>query len=171
MENLFFWSGEIFSGNLPEKTGMDKLAFKSEIINKCIEILLEKYKINDAEMKEAQQAANDAGPPKDRYDPYRSQMLRKRNLLAEKTQQVLDDLEMVRKIKPELTDRVMFGSVVITSIHKLFIAVSLGKIKLDNDEIIQVISIHTPVYEVLKNKRSGDVVIFNQNKLLIKDVF
>ncbi|NLJ07524.1 MAG: hypothetical protein GX437_07635 [Sphingobacteriales bacterium] len=149
---------------------MDKLGLKTEIIEKCMVMLQEKFKIHEAEMKEAQNAANEAGPPKDRYDPYRSQMLRKRNLLAEQCQQVLDELEILKKINPVVNDKVMFGSVVITNLHRLFIAVPLGKVEVQN-EVYHVISVHTPLFEALKNKKAGDPVIFNQNKILIADVF
>jgi len=150
---------------------MNKLAFKKKLIESCVEILQKNYEAAAFEMNDALQAANESGPPKDRYDPFRSQMLRRRNMFAEQCAKSLADIETIKKIDLEqLNDNVSFGAVVITSAHRLFFAISLGKIEIDG-EMFFVSSIKTPLFEVIKNKTTGDEFIFNAQKFHITDVF
>jgi len=150
---------------------MNRLEFKKALIEKCLLILKENFKAAASEMNEAQQAANEAGPPKDRYDPFRSQMLRRRNMFAEQCQKILDENEMLNKInKNKTNEKVTFGSIVITSGHKLFFAIPLGKVDL-NGEIFFVASLQTPLFEAMRNKTVGDVFEINLNKFRIIDVF
>ena len=53
------------------------------------------------EMDEHQQMANDYGPPKDRYDAFRSQMLRRRDIFAEQMQKANEELIVLDKIKSD----------------------------------------------------------------------
>ena len=71
---------------------MKKTALKKIIIDRCLQRLEDNYKTAMSEVNETQQAANETGPPKDRYDPFRSQMLRRRNLFAEQCQTILNEI-------------------------------------------------------------------------------
>mgnify|MGYP007068345097 CR=1 FL=1 len=122
-------------------------------------------------MDEHQQMANDYGPPKDRYDAFRSQMLRRRDIFAEQLQKANQELITLNKIKPdELKSVVEFGAVVITDQQQLFVSVSLGKIVLD-DVFYYAVSPNVPVYQALKGLKAGDTARFNNNNIRIIDVF
>ncbi|HNV95178.1 MAG TPA: hypothetical protein PKG63_01790 [Bacteroidales bacterium] len=149
----------------------DLINLKKLILDRCKSLLNEKLLNAENEMKEAQQAANEVGPPKDRYDPFRSQMLRRRNLFAEQYQLIVNDMELLNKINPEtLNDEVSFGAVVKTNAHRLFFAVSIGKIEINNETFF-VASTQTPLFEVMKGKKVNESFEFNKNSFQITEVF
>jgi hypothetical protein len=144
---------------------------KSKIIEACKLQQYETIANLKREMDEHQQLANDYGPPKDRYDAFRSQMHRRRDIFAEQLQKANEELFTIDKIKTsEVKTKVEFGAIVVTDKQKLFISTSMGKICID-DEVYYCISPAVPVYKSIEGRKVGDVVTFNNNNFLIKDVF
>jgi len=149
----------------------EKIKLKLKIIEICKQHHLETISNLTREMDEHQQMANDYGPPKDRYDAFRSQMLRRRDIFAEQLQKANQELMSLTLIKPEeLKTKVEFGAVVITSQQRLFVSISLGKIVVNNDTYFAV-SPNVPLYHALKGLKPGDTVKFNNNTIQIIDVF
>jgi len=144
---------------------------KKNIIAKCIETLQLNYKVAEAEMKEASQAANEVGPPKDRYDPFRSQMARRQNMFMDQCKKILDNIETLKRINTYLpVENVAFGAIVRTSEHKVFFAVSFGKIEVE-EEVYFVASNQTPLFEAMKGKKAGDHFEMNNKQFKILEVF
>jgi len=144
---------------------------KQKIIDTCIQHQSDTIANLKREMDELQQMANEYGPPKDRYDSFRSQMLRRRDAFAEQLQKATEELFTLDKIKSsEVKTKVEFGSVVITNNQKLFIATSLGKINV-YDDVYFCISPGVPVYKVLEGLKAGDETTFNNNKIRITAIF
>lgn len=149
----------------------DLIELKIRLVEQCKTLLNEKLIHAENEMKEAQQAANEVGPPKDRYDPFRSQMLRRRNLFAEQYQLLIKDMELLNKINTEnICHEVSFGAIVKTNAHLVFFAVSLGKVEIDNQHFF-VASTQTPLFEAMKNKKANESFELNKNKFTILEVF
>jgi hypothetical protein len=149
----------------------DKTLLKSKIIEACKKQQSETLANLKREMDEHQQQANEYGPPKDRYDAFRSQMLRRRDIFAEQLQKASEEMSLLDKIKPaENKKKVEFGAVVITDKQKLFISISLGKVSVDN-EIYFCISPAVPVYKAMEGLKPGEQTFFNGNRILIEDVF
>jgi hypothetical protein len=144
---------------------------KSKIIDACKQHQLETIANLKREMDEHQQLANDYGPPKDRYDAFRSQMLRRRDIFAEQLQKANEELYTLDKIKPiEEKTKVEFGAIIITDKQKLFVATGMGKIVIDGETYF-CISPAVPVYKVLEGMKVGDTTTFNNNKIEVVDVF
>ncbi len=144
---------------------------KEKIIEVCKQQQLATIANLKREMDEHQQLANDYGPPRDRYDAFRSQMLRRRDIFAEQLQKANEELFTLDKIKPnEVKTKVEFGSIVITDKQKLFIATSMGKVTIDN-EVFFCISPAVPIYKAIEGKKTGDAITFNNNRFVIADVF
>lgn len=144
---------------------------KPKLIEKCLQILNERAENAKKAMEELQQSANEYGLPKDRYDSFRAQVLRKRDLFAEQYQKTIDELELIKKIDPEkISKKVEFGSIVITDKQKLFVSVSLGKIELEKD-VFYAISAQVPIYKALQNKTAGEKFEFNENKFEIVKLY
>ncbi|MDX9696373.1 MAG: hypothetical protein RBT49_11340 [Bacteroidales bacterium] len=147
---------------------MNNLKYK--LIDKCLIILSERAENAKKAMDELQQSANEYGLPKDRYDSFRAQVLRKRDLFAEQYQKTMDEMELIKKINPEKKNKkIEFGSVVITNKQKLFVSVSLGKIEIEN-ELFYAISTQVPIYNAIKGKKAGEKFEFNGNKFEIIDI-
>ncbi len=83
---------------------------------------------------------------------------------------ILEQLDILRKINPEEeSQNIEFGSIVITDRQKIFVAVGLGKIKVNGDTWF-VISPQVPIFEAMKGKKAGDEFIFNNIKHKILQV-
>ncbi|OFX89071.1 MAG: hypothetical protein A2W99_02295 [Bacteroidetes bacterium GWF2_33_16] len=143
---------------------------KYNLIEKCLQILNERADNTKNAMEELQQSANEYGLPKDRYDSFRAQVLRKRDLFAEQYQKSLEEIELIKKIDPEkISEKVEFGSLVITNKQNLFISISLGKMELENAQFY-AISAQVPIFKAIQNKKAGDKFEFNGNKFEILEL-
>jgi len=150
---------------------MDHLELKRKLVEECKQQLQKVITNLKTTMDEAQQSANEYGPPKDRYDSFRMQQLRKKDMFGQQMKKTLDELYALEKIdlKNEMT-KAGFGSVVFTGDQKIFISIGLGKLILDN-EIYFAISVHVPLSMALAGKQKGDISEINSKKLEIKEVF
>lgn len=150
---------------------MSKLKLKTALVQKCIETLEENAKIAKEAMDESQASANEYGIPRDRYDSFRAQVLKKRDLYAQQYQICQDNLLIYQKIDLNLIyTNVAFGAIVYTTQHKLLIATSMGKINFSGDDYF-VISTQTPLFQAMKGLMQGSTFEFNQGKTKILEVF
>jgi len=150
---------------------MNKQELKQLLIEKCKAIHLKTIENAQIVMDEAQQSANDYGQPKDRYDSYRAQLLRKRDMFGQQMEKSLKEIKVLEKIDVNREiDSVCFGSVVITQDQKLFISISSGKIEADGDTYF-AISPLVPFYAPIKDKKKGDEFEFRGKMNKILDVF
>ncbi len=143
---------------------------KAKLLFKCITQQTEVISQLQQEIAEAQKQANDYGQPKDRYDAFRTKLMRQIELYAkqlDKANIVINTLQKI-DIEKELK-KVEFGALIITNKQKLFVSAGLGKVNLDG-EIYYAISPQVPIFVALKEKRKGDEVIFNGMKLIISDI-
>ena len=143
------------------------MEIKKKLLASCREQLESMARDFQQEMDEAQQSANEYGAPKDRYDAYRTQLLRKRDMFAQQLAKlssqidVLDRIDLSRKCSS-----VEFGALVITSNQKLFISTGLGKIEVDG-ETYYAVSAAVPIYKAMEGKKEGDEFVFNGKKIKI----
>ena len=147
---------------------MDTIKYR--LIEKCLQMLNERADNAKKAMDDLQQSANEYGLPKDRYDSFRAQVLRKRDLFAEQYQKSMDEIELIKKINPsKQSEKVEFGSLVITNKQKLFVSISLGKIELENEQFY-AISTQVPIFKAIQNRKTGDKFEFNGNKFEILEI-
>ena len=150
---------------------MEKHEIKKKLIDDCytqVNSIIENLK---SLMNEEQESANEYGQPKDRYDSYRMQLLRKRDMYGQQLEKAMEELTILKRIDINKTNtEVCFGSVVITEEQKLFIAVSTGKIYIE-DEVYYPVSIKVPFYQYIKGLKTGDKFTFNNKEHHIEDIF
>jgi hypothetical protein len=121
-------------------------------------------------MEDAQQSANDYGQPKDRYDSYRTQLLRKRDMFGQQLGKILDQRNVLEKIDPDrICEKVEFGALVKTDKQKIFISVGLGKFNYNKQEYF-VISPAVPFYKAMEGCRAGDAFEFRNQKFEIREI-
>lgn len=150
---------------------MEKKAVKKNIIKSCIELLERNIKTSKDRIQEIIQTANDYEGDHDMFDPFKEDMMKKKDLQVKQMNKFLEDLKLVRKVDPErISDKVEFGAVIITDKQKMFVSAALGKITVDN-ESVYAISTQVPVYNAMKNLKTGDTFSINNNSFTIKDVF
>ena len=134
---------------------------KEKIINACRLMQLETIKNLKLEMEEGQKAANEYGLPKDRYDSFRTQLLRKRDMFAQQLAKATEQLDVLMRIDPDKEcTMIEFGAVIITNKQKLFISIGLGKVKVD-DDVFFAISPAVPIYKAMEGEKVGEEFSFN----------
>ncbi len=139
------------------------------IIQACIDHQKSVADIARHEMCSAQQQSNDYGANVDRYDSYRTKMLRIRDMYAKQLSNANASIrvlqELLRLAPMQVADH---GAIVITNKQNFLLGVGIGKFLvssetsgMDQQKIFYAISAQSPVSMALKGKRVGDVVIFN----------
>ena len=140
---------------------------KSDILQKCRDIVNQRMDHLREAMEEAQQSANEYGPPKDRYDSYRTQLLRKKDMYGQQLAVAAEQSKTLEKIDPgKIHKKAGFGSLVITESQKIFISVGLGKIEINGD-IIYAVSPVVPVAKVLEGQKEGGICDLNGKKIKV----
>lgn len=143
---------------------------KEEIVGLCRTKLLSSISTLQAAMHELQEQANDYGQPKDRYDSFKTQLLRRRDMLAQQLAKELNELNLLDKINTgQISETIGFGSVIITDELNYFTGIGLGKIETSAGTFFTV-SMPVPITTALLHKKPGDSIIFRDKKILIKNV-
>jgi len=157
--------------DLPVNFKMDTKHIKRKLFDKCVEMHLAKIRNLEIEMEEAEQSANEYGQESDIFDSQKMQLIGKRDMFAAQLQKEALLTQTLFKVDPAIkSEKVEFGSVVITDDQNIFIAIGLGKINL-NGETFFTISAKVPFYEAMKGLKKGDSFIFNGRKITIKEVY
>ncbi len=146
------------------------MQIKKDLLLKCKEIIEEGIeKLND-EIKSAQKSANEYGAPKDRYDSFRTQLLRKRDMFAQQLAKVQEQWNVLDRIDPEKKfEQVEFGALVITSNQKIFVSTGIGKIEINN-ETYYAISAAVPIFKAMQGKKAGEEFELNGRKIKIREI-
>ena len=149
---------------------MNILEIRKELLAVCLSEIDKRADSLQKVIDDAQQSANDYGQPKDRYDSYRTQLLRKRDLFGQQLTKIYEQRNMLEKVNPDKKhDVAEFGSLVITSNQKIFVTVGLGKIEFKGEEYF-VISPAVPYYKAMEGKRAGESFEFRGQKFKIKEI-
>jgi hypothetical protein len=158
---------------VPSQKLMNKeiLHTKQKLVGLCKETQMKMVESAKAAMNEAQQALNEYGPNKDRYDSFRDQLISRRDMFAGQYQKALSDLNVLEKINcQDLKDKVEFGAIIVSDISKYIIAISSGKIECEG-EIYYAISPAVPLYKAMEGLQAGDSFEFNGRQQTIRELF
>jgi transcription elongation GreA/GreB family factor len=140
---------------------------KKILLDKCVAQQTRVVEQLKREIDEAQRQSNEYGQPKDRYDAYKTKLMRQVELFSGQLEKANNVLSALHKIPLDKSlDCVEFGALVNTNRQKLFVAASIGKIEIDGD-IWFAISPHVPIFKALRGKKEGDSVKFNDMNITI----
>ncbi len=144
---------------------------KQELVKLCRDTQMRMVESAKAAMKEAQQALNEYGANKDRFDSFRDQLTSRRDMFASQYQKARSDMNVLEQIKcHEIKEKVEFGAIIISDISKFIIAISSGKIE-HNGDTYYAISPGVPLYKVMEGLKAGDSFEFNGKTQKIKELF
>ncbi len=150
---------------------MDKAALKNQILADC------KAKLNDTlqqlqnEMDETRRLSNEYGAPKDRYDPYRTKLMRQHELFSDQYQKTTQMMIALERIPPDkVLDSVQFGAVVITDKQNIFVSTGMGKFE-SGGVSYYGISSQAPIFRAMEHAKAGSTFEMNGQRFEIKDVF
>ena len=124
-----------------------------------------------AEMDAAQQQANDYGPNKDRYDSFRTKILRSRDMFAKQYSNAVESIRHLQELADsQPQDTVDYSSIVVTDKQRIFISVGMGKFISGGDTYFGI-SAQVPIFQVIKGKKKGDEFVFNGVRQKVLEVF
>ena len=150
---------------------MNREKHRTQVIEACIAQEEQIAAVAKQEMDSAQQQSNDYGANVDRYDSYRTKMMRSRDMYARQysnAQTGVRYLQDLLKMPP--FDTVEHGACVVTDKQKFFLSIGAGKFMV-GDEVWYALSAQTPIYMALKGCEVGDTIVFNGQKQTVKEVF
>jgi hypothetical protein len=146
------------------------ISLKDKLLAKCIELKEESKANTLAAMNDAQQGANEYGAPRDRYDSFRAQLMRKRDMLAQQLSAAEEELRYIRQIKPgTASSKIEPGALIILDTQTLYILVGIGKIVID-DQVVYVVSPVVPLVVAMKGLKKGDSFIFRGTMMNILEI-
>ncbi len=156
---------------------MTKAERRRQVIEACMALLRHTAATARQEMDSAQQQSNDYGANVDRYDSFRTKMMRQRDMYAKQLSNANAGLrvmeEMLRTPPPV---RAEHGAIVITDRQGFFMSAGIGRFLVPfggaaTAETFFAISAQTPVYMALKGKRMGDTFTINGVTQTIREIF
>ncbi len=151
---------------------------RTQIIQACIAQQQEIAATARQEMESAQQQSNDYGANVDRYDSYRTKMMRARDMYARQLSNANAGIRVLQELLnlPPL-DRAEHGSIVITNKQRFFLSIGAGKFLVPHrsaesvpQETFFAISAQTPIYMAIKGKAAGDTLTFNGSTQTITEI-
>lgn len=143
---------------------------KEKLLTRCIALKEESESNILTAMNDAQTSANEYGPPKDRYDSFRAQLMRKRDMLAHQLAVVEEELRYLRQVKPGIAfSKVEAGALVRLNTQTLYIIAGIGKIEMDG-ETYYIVSPVVPLITAMKNLKAGDSFSFRGTNMKILDI-
>ncbi len=150
---------------------MNKLELRKKIINTCISILEQNVQSVRDTIEEIIQTASEYEGDHDMFDPFRDNILKKKDLQLQQLEKYLDDIKLLNKIDSSKSpETVKFGAIVITDKQKMIVSTAIGKVQIDND-IYFAISTQVPVYKAMQGLKTGETFSINNNQFTIKDIF
>jgi hypothetical protein len=150
---------------------MTREEHRQQVICSCIEQQEHIATIAKQEMDSAQQQSNDYGANVDRYDSYRTKMMRSRDMYARQYSNALAGIRCLQDLqKLPSFDTVEHGACVVTDRQKFFLSIGAGKFSVGN-EVWFAISAQTPIYMAVKGHTVGDTFVINGQSQTIKEIF
>ena len=150
---------------------MTKEERRAAVIGACIAQQEHKPAIAKQEMDSAQQQSNDYGANVDRYDSYRTKMMRSRDMYARQLSNALAGIRCLQDLqKMPPFDTVEHGACVVSDKQKFLLSIGAGKFMMGN-EVWFAISAQTPIYRALQGKKAGDTIVINGQSQTIKEIF
>ncbi|MDN5214278.1 3-oxoacyl-ACP synthase [Fulvivirgaceae bacterium BMA12] len=146
---------------------------KHRLHEACLATVEEKIHASRSAMEVVQKAANQESKSSvgDKYETGRAMMQLELEKMAFQLEEAIKLKKQLHQIKlQELCHQAELGSVIITSIGNFFIAVSLGKIAIE-DTVYFTISLASPIGQALYQHQAGDEITFNGRQITIEQVF
>ena len=148
------------------------MSLKVKLYSKCQDFLNERLEVIQNTIADIQnslqsETKSSAG---DKHETGRAMLQLEREKAGQQLAELQKLNETLEKIEVEAShDNVALGSLVLTSQLNYFIAISAGKIEMDNS-CFYAISVATPIAKVLLSKEVGAVIEFRNTKFTIIEI-
>ncbi len=152
---------------------MNKVLIKKSLIEQCEAFVQQKIDVSEKLMNEAQESANNETKSSagDKFETGRAMMHAERDLNANQFSEAMKikmKLDLLKRTS--VSDKIAFGSVVMTSYGNYFISISAGRIVAEGEKYF-AISPQAPLAQLFLQKKVTDIIEFNDQKIKIIDIF
>ncbi|MBP5645207.1 MAG: hypothetical protein J6W95_04695 [Bacteroidales bacterium] len=152
---------------------------RQTILQACIDLQSHVAEVARQEMDSAQQQSNDYGANVDRYDSYRTKMMRARDMYAKQLSNANASLRVLQELQRMPATAVAgHGSVVLTDKQCYLLGIGLGKVLVpyeaaegQSQTTVYAVSAQTPVYLALKGHGPGESLIIAGQPQTIKEIY
>lgn len=145
---------------------------KQQLLSACIATVQARIDRARATMESAQASANNETKSSmgDKYETGRAMMQLEKDKAAQQMAEAEKLMRVLEKIdRGRVCEEVELGSVVVTSMNRLFLAVAVGKLALEGQDYY-ALSPASPLGKLLLGKKVGDVVMLNGRKVEVLEV-
>ncbi|EAY27801.1 hypothetical protein [Microscilla marina] len=146
---------------------------KIQLYAQCEKYASQKISQAQAAISAAQQAANEETKSSagDKYETGRAMMQLEKEKHATQVNEGLKLKKVLAQINPKVQlSTVQLGSLVMTPQANYYIAISVGKLTLE-DKTYFTISLASPIGQALKGLKAGEEIFFRQQKIKIYEVW
>ena len=143
---------------------------KQGLLSYCINLQQELVDAIKSSMKHAIESANMESSAEEATDSFREQCNQDRDMYSLKLKDATAALASLQKINGEIpSNTVRLGALVLTDVQNLFITVSLGQVKYEEENFV-AISTLSPLYQAMEGKKKGDSFEFRGRKFKITNI-
>lgn len=148
---------------------MNKEEKRARVIQACIDHQTHIAQTAKQEMDSAQMQSNEYGANVDRYDSFRTKMMRSRDMYARQYSNASTSIRYLQDmLKMSPLEHGAHGAVVVTDKQNFFMSIGAGKFMVPFNpkenaaqETFFAISAQVPIYKLLLDKKEGDTIMFN----------
>jgi len=146
---------------------------KEELLRKCVIVIDDKLKniqraLDDYKSDLLSESKSSAG---DKHETGRAMLQLEMEKLGNQYQTILVQKELLSKINIAVKSfSVRIGSLVLLNNIYYFIASSIGQIEVEG-KIVMVVSVNSPIGQLLLGKENGTPIVFNGNEVNIQNVW
>ena len=149
------------------------------VICSCLNQQEQIASIAKQEMDSAQQQSNDYGANVDRYDSYRTKLMRSRDMYAKQLSNANASIRVLRELLQQPPhDTADHGAIVETDKQRFFLSIGAGKFLVPHQSPLNqaqepyfAISAQTPIYLALKGHKKGDAIVFIGVAQTIQEIY
>lgn len=151
----------------------EKIAHKKNIYRLCMAMLEDRINVCKHAIANAQEASNEEGKSSagDKFETSRAMNHLEKEMYGKQLMSNLREQAALQSIDPlTLHDAVSTGSLIVCNHFDIYIAAGLGKTMVNNRQLY-LLSPEAPLASLLRNKKQGDVFIFNKVEERIAELY
>lgn len=145
---------------------------KKKLLEFCLQQQYERVETAEKAVEDAAESATQEDTSvEEKFESFRTQMQADRDMFNKQLSEARDGLNTLHKIELDRQlENAALGAIVITNAQKLFFAINVGQIKLEQDTYFAV-SLEAPIAKAIVGKRVGDSFTFRDKTFQITDIF
>lgn len=150
----------------------ENLAFKKKVLAHAIE--KEQHLLDTIvkrEKDDISQASDMSASDNENWRESREEeVIQRADMLAHRKEDAEKGLEALKRIVVDKQhSEIQFGTLILTSYEYWLVGTSLSEFKVDDKDIVGI-SMDAPIFEQLKGKKKGDIIMIGKKEVLIDDI-